>query len=296
MKISEKTATPSGAGIETIETGMALLMVLAELGRPQMLKTIAERAGMPASKAHRYLVSFTRSGFVARDADTGRYKLGPMSIEVGLAALANTDAVRLATQIAVELRDVFDSTTSVSVWGSHGPTIVRIEDSIRPEINARAGTVIPLLSSSSGRVFAAFLPERFVDPILRRELSFNARRKDDRLVSSAEAAQKILNEVQRRGMGRVIGEMTPGVHALAAPLLDHRGYPAAVVAVMGAGEAFDSAWNGDIARRMRDMTAKASRELGYLPELAAGISSGGSTRTAAVRPQGIQRSHSRATT
>jgi DNA-binding IclR family transcriptional regulator len=264
-KIKTKLVSPTATGIETIETGMLLLTVLAELGRPQMLKTIAENAGMPPSKAHRYLVSFSRMGFVARDAETGRYKLGPVSIQIGLAALANTDGVRIATQAAIELRDSFDETTSVAVWGSHGPTIVRIEEASRSEINARAGTVISLLSSSTGQVFAAFLPERVVMPLLQKELKFNARRRDDRLISSIRDAENLIEEVRKRGLGRVTGEMTPGIHALAAPIRDHQGYPAAVVAITGAGEAFDSTLKGDIATLLRKMAADASLQLGYLP-------------------------------
>src|ERR1700755_988176 len=92
-----RTTNGTQAGIETIEPGMRFLAVLADLHHPQMLKTIAAATGMPPSKAHRYLVSFIRAGFVDRDPETGRYRLGPASVQLGLSALANVDAVYLAT-------------------------------------------------------------------------------------------------------------------------------------------------------------------------------------------------------
>jgi DNA-binding IclR family transcriptional regulator len=266
----ETARRPNGdaqAGIETIETGMGLLTVLAEFNSPQMLKTIAAAAGMPPSKAHRYLVSFIRTGFVDRDPETGRYRLGPASMQLGLSALGNTDAIHLATQAIVELRDKLDETTALAVWGSHGPTIVRIEEASRAvTINARPGTVLPLLSSSSGQVFAAFLPESITAPIMRNEIRANQKRGDTRLACSHEDAMSLINDVRRRGLGRVTGEMMPGVHALAAPVFDHRGHAVAVIAAMGPSEMFDSRWNGETAKLIRGIAERVSTRLGYSPD------------------------------
>jgi DNA-binding IclR family transcriptional regulator len=267
--MTEKTRRPNGdaqAGIETIETGMALLNALGEFHSAQMLKTIAAAVGMPPSKAHRYLVSFIRTGFVDRDPQTGRYRLGPASMQLGLAALGNTDAVYLATQAIEELRDRLDETTSLAVWGTHGPTIVRIEEASRAvTINARPGTVMPLLSSSSGQVFAAFLPESMTAPILRGELRANQARGDARLTVSPDAARSLIADVRRRGLGRVTGEHMPGVHALAAPILDYRGHAVVVIAAMGSSETFDSRWNGNVAKLIRELAARVSIQLGYAP-------------------------------
>jgi DNA-binding IclR family transcriptional regulator len=255
------------AGIETIETGMTLLNALGELNSAQMLKTIAATVGMPPSKAHRYLVSFIRTGFVDRDPETGRYRLGPASMQLGLSALGNTDAVYLATQALVELRDKLDETTSLAVWGSHGPTIVRIEEASRAvTINARPGTVLPLLSSSSGQVFAAFLPEPMTASIMRSEIRSNQTRGDARLVGSLDDAKSLIADVRRRGLGRVTGEMMPGVHALAAPIFDYRGHAVVVIAAMGSSDDFDSRWTGAVAKVIRGLAQRVSTQLGYSPE------------------------------
>jgi DNA-binding IclR family transcriptional regulator len=268
--MTETVRRPNGdaqAGIETIETGMGLLMVLAEFHGPQMLKTIAAAAGMPPSKAHRYLVSFIRTGFVDRDPETGRYRLGPASMRLGLSALGNIDAIQLATEAMVELRDKLDETTALAVWGSHGPTIVRIEEASRAvTINARPGTVLPLLSSSSGQVFAAFLPETITAPIVRNEIRANQKRGDPRLACSHQEAVSLIADVRRRGLGRVTGEMMPGVHALAAPIFDHRGHAVAVIAAMGPSDLFDSRWNGETAKLIRGIAQRVSSRLGYSPD------------------------------
>lgn len=59
---------------------MEVLKVLLESGAALMFKEIAAAANMPASKAHRYLVSLVRSGLVQQDNANSKYDLGPLAI------------------------------------------------------------------------------------------------------------------------------------------------------------------------------------------------------------------------
>jgi DNA-binding IclR family transcriptional regulator len=265
MNEPTKPKPDSQAGIETIETGMNLLLAMAAFnGRPQMLKVLAAAAGMPPSKAHRYLVSFARTGFVDSDPVTGRYRLGPAAVQIGLSALSGLDAVTLSTEAMVKLNGELDETVVLAVWGSHGPTVVRLEESSRPvTINARTGSILPLLSSASGQVFCAFLAPSIVAGPLKAELAANRKSGDARLITSEEEAKTLLAEVRRRGLGRVSGEMMAGVSALSAPVFDYRGYPATVLTAMGARESFDARWNGKVAETLKREAQRVSRTLGF---------------------------------
>ena len=59
-------------GIQSIEVGFRLLSVLSGANRPMMLRDIAKGAGMPAAKAHRYMISFMRIGIRRTAAPWGR--------------------------------------------------------------------------------------------------------------------------------------------------------------------------------------------------------------------------------
>ena len=51
-------------GVQSLEIGMGILRAMVNGQRSMMLKDIAAAAEMPASKAHRYLVSLIRAGLV----------------------------------------------------------------------------------------------------------------------------------------------------------------------------------------------------------------------------------------
>ena len=158
-------------GIQSIEVGGSLLSALVREGKPMMLKDLAREAGMPAAKAHPYLVSFGKLGLVEQDALTGRYGLGPFALQMGLTALHGLDPIKAALPEAARLADDIDLNVAIAVWGNHGPTVVHIAECSRQiHINMRPGTVMtPLLLSATGRVFAAFLPQRIVAPVLAAE-------------------------------------------------------------------------------------------------------------------------------
>ena len=146
-------------GVQSLEVGMSLLKAMVGGQRAMMLKDIAAAADMPASKAHRYLVSLIRSGLVEQDPLSSRYTLGPFALNLGLVALDRLDRVRLGLTSITELRDAINETTALAVWGGHGPVIVRWERPRRPlTVNVLTGTTLGLLSSAAGRVFAAWLP------------------------------------------------------------------------------------------------------------------------------------------
>lgn len=251
-------------GIQSIETGGRLLRALAHAPGSLTLKDLAASAGMPASKAHRYLVSFGRAGLVAQDPASGRYDLGPLALSVGLAALGRVNAARIGTWAATTLRDRIGETVLIAVWGDRGPTIIGWEESVRPvTVNVRVGSVMPLLSSATGRAFLAHMPAARTRGLVEAELKH---RKEQRHAAMDPA--RLIAEVQRHGLGRVEGDMLAGVSALAAPVFDHTGKIAFVLTALGPEGVFDSAWDGRIAAALRDVAHAAGGRLGAVPAVA----------------------------
>ncbi len=250
-------------GIQSVEIGSSLLAVLARHVKPMALKDLAKAAQMSAGKAHPYLVSFLKVGFVSQD-PTGCYELGPLALQVGLTRLQRLDAVKVAGPLIERLAAESDHSVALVVWGNLGPTVVRLEEPAHPmHVNLRIGTVMSVAHTATGRLFAAFMPPKVVEAMLVEDLNRQGGRADGPLHLTRPQVDKALAETRKRGLSRTIGQPLPGLNAFSAPVFDSSGHIVLGITLMGPAASFDDAWNGRLAELLRTCAAEASRQLGF---------------------------------
>jgi DNA-binding IclR family transcriptional regulator len=255
-------------GVQSVDTAVRVLSALIDTGAPLMLKTVSERAEMLPPKAHRYLVSFCRSGLAERDPVSGGYRLGPLAVRIGLAALRRLNIVQIASHTLGELRDELGFTVGLAVWGAAGPTFVRFEETNDALIiSGRPGSVMPVLSSSTGRVFGAYLPRSITGPFIERELSGVPHPGGTPNGAIAKMSQKdvetLFEGVRHNKLASIHGDLNPGLHGLSAPLFDHAGAIAGVFTVMGSAGLIDTCPRGPVAMALAARAEEVSRRMGW---------------------------------
>lgn len=254
-------------GIQSIEVGGTLLQALVHTGRPMPLKALAQEAGMTPAKAHPYVVSFGRLGLIEQDGATGHYQLGPLALQLGLIAMAQTNPVQLATPVIETLARRTGHTLALAVWGERGATIVRTAESpAAVHVAMRHGTVFSLTGTASGRLFGAYLDEAVVRAALEAERA-RAQPGEAGMPAPAplpdwNAFEAQLREVRARGLSRSEGEVLPGISAMAAPVFDAGGRIVIALTAIGASAVFDTRWDGRLAAVLREAAADISARLG----------------------------------
>ena len=261
---STSTTGKQRQGIQSIEVGTRLLRALAAHGRPMMLRDLAKNAGMPAAKAHRYLVSFMRMGLVEQDANTGRYDLGAFSLELGLASLSRLDPVRLGGPILDDLCEQIGETVALAMLGNHGATIVRWVEAGGPiTVTLRTGTVLPLVRSATGRAFVAYCRVPFMKKLLERELRDTSEESGQTVAAQIQDLEPIISEIRLHGISRASGSLTPGINGFSAPVFDHTGHMVAAITSLGAIGQFNTEWNSPLAVAIKEAARVLSQRLGH---------------------------------
>lgn len=233
-------------GIQSIEVGGQLLLALAHHGRPMALKDLAREAGMTPAKAHPYLVSFIKLGLVEQADGSGPYGLGPLALQLGLISLQQYDPVRLATPVIEELALQLGHTVAIAVWGTRGPTIVRVAEGPTPvHISMRHGTVMSLAGTASGRLFAAW------------------RGPEAAALGEALPDEAVMAEVRRAGLATSRDGVVAGVSAAAAPVFEASGRLVLALTAIGPSTGFDTRPDGALAARLQAAAAQLSRRLGH---------------------------------
>lgn len=192
------------------------------------------------------------------------HDMGPLPARSG-ANIAKLQAVRLATRALVELSDELDATLGLGVWGNHGPTIVRWEESSRPvSDNLRTGLVLPVLTSATGLAFAAWLPPETTAPFIDAELALGQaleRRPDARHVTPQ------LADIRANGIVRLVGteafaDLYGGpINALSVPVFDPDGAMVLALTAIAAADGVDTSEGGPLAAGLRRCATTLAQRL-----------------------------------
>ena len=258
----DKPARERRQRVQSVETGMAVLKGLAGLGGRAGLSVLAAHVGENPAKVHRYLTSLTQEGLVAQDPVTQQYLLGPECIHIGLAAMRQSDPLRAAEPALARLRMEHQVTCFLAVMGNKGPTIVRFEEPALPvTINVRAGSVLSLLFSATGRAFLGLLDDPGLLAAAEAELQA-APPAARASLPPGNAVAGLREQVRRDGVGWVRDTYLPGISAVAAPVRDHGGRVCAVITALGATGGFDPSPDGPLADAVRAEAEQVSRALG----------------------------------
>jgi len=158
-----------------------------------------------------------------------------------------------------DLRDELNETCFLAVWGNQGATVVHIEPAVRAvTVVTQLGSVLPLLSSSTGLVFSAYLPHRETDELRAQEIAVA-----EHPLKDEKAFAALCEQIRERGLHHVHGLLMPGVDALSAPVFNAVGQIAAVLTIVGPTSLFHADENGPAAQRLLAATRAVSWRMGY---------------------------------
>jgi len=193
------------------------------------LSEISRRVGLNKSRSFRLLHTLAERGYVEKIADGGRYRLGVKLFE--RAAHLGRDLRRIAQPFMRQLHEQFNETVNLGVIHDGEVLYIDILESSQAfRMAARAGSRMPIFSTSLGKAIAAHLPESEVANLLSAQQMSKSTK---RTAAENQALRNELQAVRRRGYALDNEENEPGVACLGAPIFDHTGRVLAAISVSG---------------------------------------------------------------
>jgi len=234
---------------------MRVLSTVAAMRGPGSLSSIAAQAELSPSQTHRYLSSLLAADMLKQDASSGHYDLAAGAVRLGLAALSRIDAFSNADRFVEELAKDTKRTGMVTVWGDAGATILRWFPGSPAVITSLSiGSTLPLLRSATGHVFFAFGDRQEMDQHARRFMA-------DVPPALLPDMDKLREEVTRRHLATLSGDLIPGLRAAAAPVFDLQGRLVLVVSLV-ANIFFPTSRDEEASQALLNCCSKLTQSLG----------------------------------
>ena len=218
--------------VPAVEQAIRIMLFLADSGSsPQSLTDICREVGIHRSKAYSILNTLVGFGLVKKNPNRRGYTLGLGLLTLVGKMLENLNLSQLLEPILYDLAKKAGATVALGIVSDDKTFVVaQFEGAPGLGVSAPIGHVTPITYGAHGKVIAAFLPEQELDQLLKKQELFFYGKPDkfDKARFMDEIAQCRLD-----GFAIELGDMIPGMNAIAAPVLDQDGRPIGYITVVG---------------------------------------------------------------
>jgi len=183
----------------------------------------------PRSSVYRFVRILRERGLLALDAQTKKYRVGPVLHRLGMAA--TPDLCELAQPALERLTKESGESSFLSVrngWETRYTASVEGPERIR--FTAPLGKAVPLYAGASAKVILAFMEEKEQKAYIR---SLRPSRLCTATITDKKKLEQALRLIRRRGYDFSQEELYRGAWGIAAPILDQAGVAIAALAITG---------------------------------------------------------------
>lgn len=197
--------------------GLRLLRQVANQGECGV-RELARQTGLSSTVVHRLVTSLLDEGFLERNDQNGRYRVGAQAFEVGRAFLKSARIETCAPPVMQDIVDRGEFNAFLGVMrGSMVVYLSAMQDNGPITIRMVPGSEAPLHTTAMGKVLLAELP----DEEILQKIEFYRRSRADAAPSVDTAALlREINEVRTTGFACSEGEAFHGIVAVGVPIRD----------------------------------------------------------------------------
>lgn len=194
--------------------------------RELSLTEISKRTKLNKSTVFRLLNTLEQKGFLIKDPDTEKYRLGFKIWELSTNLAGMDDPATLFLPEMNSLRDTLDETISLYVRdGSERIRIQSVESNQAIRRVAPVGVRMPLSVGASSKILIAFEPPSVREDILEQL--------EKKYQINIDEFRKITDEVHRKGYATSFEEREIGAVAISCPVFSRSGQLLVALSVSG---------------------------------------------------------------
>lgn len=220
---------------------------------------ISRKLNIPVQTVHRLLTSLEEHGFVYKNKQTRKFRLGLSLLQLGLSIRDNLSVRNAAIPVMERLAQKTKESVYLTVpEGSEGVFIDCVDSPHWLRIMEPIGMRLPLSVGASKKVILAYLEEKIRSQVIK-ELEKNGSIKD------VGHLQQHLMLIRKHGYCISFGETTEGTASVAAPIFSWENKVIASLSVAGPEIRFTKDELPNIIPATVRAANEISEELGWVP-------------------------------
>lgn len=209
-------------GMKSLRSALRVLMAFCEEQQDFGVGELAEQCKLSKSQVSKVLSTFAEFGLLTQNADSRRYQVGSRLYALGSRYLNFDTLCRGAMPVMRDLVETTGHSARLSVLdGDRVLYLLGIEGPLFMDTGWRAGTWLPVHSTSSGRVLLATMDAERARRMRPRQLPVFT----DRTITDFDEIDRLVEQARVQGYSIQRGETTPGLGVISAPVYGRGGQP-----------------------------------------------------------------------
>jgi DNA-binding IclR family transcriptional regulator len=216
--------------VPALERALSILESLSRSKHGLTLSQLARTLELPKSSVHCLLLTFERHGYLRRDENSGRYRLGLRLCDLANVALGGVMLRDQAAPYLNQLRESTQLTTHLAVLEQDEVVLIEKIEPLTSRINSWVGKRMDVHCTALGKALTAYLPEEQVEALVRRR---GMLRHNDNTIATFRRLKEELEQVRKQGYSVDDEEEEIGVRCLGAAILNANQQAIAAVSITG---------------------------------------------------------------
>ncbi len=203
--------------IQSVENALDVLEALSEIDEDIRIGQLSEKLAMNKTSVFRLLATFENRGYVEREEQSGKYRLGLSAYEIGQKFLSRMGLLRHARPVMERLARGCDEAVYIAVHRHKEVLFLDMIDTTQKvKIVSLVGKRFPLETTAPGQVLMAFESHQ-----------------GNNGGNRSQAVSNQLAAIRRRGFTQSSDDLGEGIATIAAPLFGSGGKLQGALCIVG---------------------------------------------------------------
>jgi DNA-binding IclR family transcriptional regulator len=222
---------------------------------------ISKILSMLPSKVSRMLGTIEKDGFLEKNPETKKYRLGIRFFELGVVYAFHLPLRRIIRPHIEQMAKELNLTVGWAILRNNRVIVVdRIQNMNIDMLAQRIGLNLPIHTTAIGKLLLAYLPEEEQDKILE---SIDLVKLTDATMVDKKLIKENLKVIKERGYATDEGETHEDLNGIAAPIKNSTGDVVAAIHLMGENSRTSPQEFFQFASFLKEKALFISRQLGY---------------------------------
>jgi IclR family transcriptional regulator, acetate operon repressor len=246
-----------------VERALTMLETVAQFSEGLSNAEISRKLGIPKSSASYILRTLEARGYFARDAESGKYRVGLKILSLSRGALGGLDVRTVALPIMRRLMQQTGLTCHLAVLDGHEAVYIeKVEPETFIRMDTWVGRRMRVHATSVGKAIVAHIPSEQLEEILRKS---GMEKRTPKTITTMPRLLKELERVRDQGYAVDDEENNLGARCVAAPIFDEQGSIAASLGISGTTQQVGPQTMPRILDALKDAARHISTAMGYRP-------------------------------